>query len=113
MENASGFACGASASVGIAPASAAHSLAIAIELSLKAYLMKAGYADDWNRVHIRHDLEKALALATEAGLYGLPLELPDITAILSPAYSHHELDALFRVGASPLDRKSTRLNYSH
>src|SRR3546814_19541087 len=31
MENASGFACGASASVGIAPASAAHSLAIAIE----------------------------------------------------------------------------------
>src|SRR3546814_15155532 len=75
MENASGFACGASASVGIAPASAAHSLAIAIELSLKAYLMKAGYADDWNRVHIRHDLEKALALATEAGLSGLPLEL--------------------------------------
>src|SRR3546814_8631841 len=84
MENATGFARGASASVGIAPASAAHSLAIAIELSLKAYLMKAGYADDWNRVHIRHDLEKALALATEAGLSGLPLELPDLTAILSP-----------------------------
>ena len=103
MENATGFARGASASVGIAPASAAHSLAIAIELSLKAYLMKAGYADDWNRVHIRHDLEKALALATEAGLSGLPLELPDLTAILSPAYSHHEIDALFRVGASPFD----------
>jgi len=103
MKNATGFARGAARSVRIAPASAAHSLAIAIELSLKAFLMKAGYADDWNRVHIRHDLEKALALATEAGLSGLPLELPDLTAILSPAYSHHEIDALFRVGASPFD----------
>lgn len=103
MENATGFACGASASVGIAPASAAHSLAIAIELSLKAFLMRAGYADDWNRVHIGHDLEKALALAMEAGLSGLPLELPGIIAILSPAYRRHEIDALFRVGASPFD----------
>ncbi|WRD78603.1 hypothetical protein QQ987_18995 (plasmid) [Sphingobium baderi] len=103
MENATGFARGASASVGISPASAAHSLAIAIELSLKAFLMKAGYADDWNRVHIRHDLEKALALATEAGLSGLPLGLPHLTAILSPAYRRHEIDALFRAGALPFD----------
>jgi len=65
--------------------------------------MKAGYADDWNRVQIRHDLEKALALAAEAGLSGLPLELPDLTAILSPAYRRHEIDALFRAGASPFD----------
>lgn len=103
MENATGFARGAAGSVAITPARAAHSLAIAIELGLKAFLMKVGYADDWNRVHIRHDLEKALALAIEAGLSCLPLELPDLTAILSPAYRRHEIDALFRAGASPFD----------
>ena len=103
MENATGFARGAAGSVAISPASAAHSLAIAIELGLKAFLMKAGYADDWNRVHIRHDLEKALALAMEAGLSGLPPELPDLTTILSPAYRRHEIDALFRGGASTFD----------
>lgn len=103
MKNATGFARGAAGSVGIAPASAAHSLAIAIELSLKAFVMKAGYADDWNRVHIRHDLEKALALAMQAGLSGLLPELSDLIAILSPAYRRHEMDALFRGGASPFD----------
>lgn len=103
MENATGFARGAAGSVGIAPASAAHALAIAIELSLKAFLMRAGYADDWNRRHIRHDLEKVLALATEAGRSGLPLELPVLIAALSPAYRRHEIDALFRAGALPFD----------
>jgi hypothetical protein len=103
MENAVGFARSAAGGVEIAPASAAHSLATAIELGLKAFLMKAGYADDWNRVHIRHDLEKALALAMEAGLSGLPPELPELAAILSPAYRCHQIDALFRAGASPFD----------
>jgi hypothetical protein len=103
MANATGFARSAAGSVRIAPASAAHSLAIAIELGLKAFLMKAGYADDWNRVHIRHDLEKALALAMEAGLSGVPPELPDLIAILSPAYGRHQIDALFRGGASPFE----------
>ncbi|BBF72729.1 hypothetical protein [Sphingomonas bisphenolicum] len=103
MANAMGFARGAAGSVEIAAASAAHSLAIAIELGLKAFLMKVGYADDWNRVHIRHDLEKALALAMEAGLSDLPAELPELAAILSPAYRRHQIDALFRAGASPFD----------
>ena len=76
---------------------------IAIELSLKAYLMQAGYADDWNRVHIRHDLEKALALAVATGLSGFPPELPQLAAILSPAYSRHQIDAMFRGRASPFD----------
>ncbi|MEB0282260.1 hypothetical protein QN347_06925 [Sphingomonas sp. 10B4] len=103
LENATGFARGAAASLDMAPARAAHSLAIAIELGLKAYLLQAGYADDWNRIHIRHDLEKALAHATDTGLLGVPKELPDLAAILSPAYSRHQIDALFRGGVSPFD----------
>lgn len=103
MDNAASFARGAADKVRVAPAIAAHSLAIAIELSLKAYLMQAGYADDWNRVHIRHDLEKALALAVATGLSGFPPELPQLAAILSPAYSRHQIDAMFRGRASPFD----------
>ena len=39
----------------------------------------------------------------EAGLSGLPPELPELAAILSPAYRRHQIDALFRAGASPFD----------
>jgi len=113
MENATGFARGASASVGIAPASAAHSLAIAIELSLKAYLMKAGYADDWNRVHIRHDLEKALALATEAGLSGLPLELPDLTDAEAESALRKAVEAVLESGACGPMREVAELLVHH
>lgn len=70
--------------MGIAPAIAAHSLAIAIELGLKAYLMQAGYADDWNWIHIRHDPEKA-RWREPPGLLDVPMELPDLAAMLSPA----------------------------
>jgi len=50
------------------PRQAAHSLAIAIELSLKSYLLHRGFSDDWNRVHIGHNLREALRCARGGGL---------------------------------------------
>lgn len=62
-------------------------LAIAIELALKAYLLQRGITDDWNRIHLRHDLLKALRCARMAGLRHLPDGLPQLTAALSPLYA--------------------------
>lgn len=62
-------------------------LAIAIELALKAYLLQRGISDDWNRIHLRHDLNKALRCARMAGLRRLPDGLPQLTAALSPLYA--------------------------
>ncbi|WP_341022577.1 hypothetical protein [Brevundimonas diminuta] len=62
-------------------------LAIAIELALKAYLLQRGITDDWNRIHLRHDLNKALRCARLAGFRRLPDGLPQLTAALSPLYA--------------------------
>lgn len=62
-------------------------LAIAIELALKAYLLQRGISDDWNRIHLRHDLNKALRCARMAGLRHLPDGLPQLTCTLSPLYA--------------------------
>lgn len=67
--------------------SRAYSLAIAIELSLKAYLLQRGIADDWNRIHLRHDLNKALRCARMAGLRDTPEGLAKLAAALSPSYA--------------------------
>jgi hypothetical protein len=67
--------------------SRSYFLAIAIELALKAYLLQRGITDDWNRIHLRHDLLKALRCARMAGLRHLPDGLPQLTAALSPLYA--------------------------
>ena len=71
------------------PEISCHSLAIAIELSLKAYLLHRGVSDDWNRVHIAHDLWLALACARRAGLRQIPQGLPSLASSLTPFYEHH------------------------
>ena len=67
--------------------SRSYFLAIAIELALKAYLLQRGITDDWNRIHLRHDLNKALRCARMAGLHHLPDGLPQLVAALSPLYA--------------------------
>jgi HEPN domain-containing protein len=64
---------------------ALHQLAIAIELLLKSYLLRSVTDDDWNRVHIRHDLDKAARYAANAGLV-LPPNLRDVIRLLHPHF---------------------------
>lgn len=61
--------------------------AIAIELGLKAYLLHRGFSDDWNRIHLRHDLMKALRCARLAGLRDVPDGLVELAAVLGPLYA--------------------------
>ncbi|MEJ6789121.1 hypothetical protein BrevBR_06180 [Brevundimonas sp. BR2-1] len=68
-------------------ASSAYATAIAIELGLKAYLLHRGFSDDWNRIHLRHDLKKALRCARLAGLRDLPVGLAELAAVLGPLYA--------------------------
>jgi len=67
--------------------SRSYFLAIAIELALKAYLLQRGITDDWNRIHLRHDLNKALRCARMAGLRYLPDGLPQLISTLGPLYA--------------------------
>ena len=67
--------------------SRAYSLAIAIELALKAYLVQRGITDHWNRIHLRHDLNKALRCARMAGLRAVPEGLRELSGALSPFYA--------------------------
>lgn len=69
----------------------AYTSAIAIELGLKAYLLHRGFSDDWNRIHLRHDLEKALRCARLAGLRDLPVGLAELAAVLGPLYASGDL----------------------
>jgi hypothetical protein len=68
-----------------------YSVAIAIDLSLEAYLPHRGVSDDWNRTHIGHDLRKALAWAEYAGFYLAPSGLADLAAGLTPYYERHAI----------------------
>jgi hypothetical protein len=92
--NARGFYAAALAGQDRFPGQAAHFLAIAIELSLKSYLLHRGFSDDWNRIHIGHDLVKALSCACRAGFHDVPSDLPGVIALLSPAYLHHAFHKL-------------------
>ena len=69
----------------------AYASAIAVELGLKAYLLHRGFSDDWNRIHLRHDLKKALRCARLAGLRGVPDELTELAAILGALYTSGDL----------------------
>lgn len=72
-------------------ARSAYASAIAIELGLKAYLLHRGFSDDWNRIHLRHDLKKALRCARLAGLRDLPVGLAELAAVLGPHYVSGDL----------------------
>lgn len=67
--------------------SRAYTMAIAIELALKAYLLHRGISDDLNRIYLRHDLNKALRCARMAGLRDMPEGLRELTGALSPFYA--------------------------
>ncbi|MBA1375934.1 hypothetical protein [Sphingomonas ursincola] len=64
---------------------ALHSIAIAIELGLKSYLLNAATTDAWNRAHIGHDLDKAITYAERAGL-DPPSGLRDVARVLHPHF---------------------------
>ncbi len=89
--NAAGFHEAALAGLDRHPEATRYFLAIAIELALKAYLLHRGISDDWNRVHIRHDLLKALKCVRRAGFDGAPVKLPALAALLSPYYQAHAI----------------------
>ena len=91
IRNAERFWHGADELVPRFPDGARHFLAIAIELALKAYLLHRGISDDWNRIHVRHDLCKALRSAKRAGFDGAPPELAKIAAALNPYYKTHSI----------------------
>lgn len=77
----------------------AYYLAIAIELGLKAYLLHRGITDQWNRIHLRHDLTKALKCVRRAGLKDVPEGMRELAGVLSPLYA---TGALSRGVARPL-----------
>lgn len=70
----------------VAAQSAYHS-AIAIELGLKAYLLHRGLSDDWNRIHLRHDLTKALRCVRMLGFREVPDGIAELAAVLGPLYA--------------------------
>lgn len=92
--NAAGFHEAAEAAQDRHPEVTRYFLAIAIELALKAYLLDRGISDDWNRIHIRHDLIKALKCARRAGFNGSPAGLPALAVFLSPYFEVHAISAM-------------------
>ena len=74
-------------------------LAIAIELGLKAYLLNRGITDQWNRVHLSHDLIKAVKCVRRAGLKDIPDGISELADLLGPLYAS---GALSRGLASPV-----------
>jgi hypothetical protein len=92
--NAAGFHEAAVAALDRHPETTRYFLAIAIELALKAHLLHRGIGDDWNRVHIRHDLIKALKCARLAGFDGAPAELLALAALLGPYYQVHAITVM-------------------
>lgn len=60
--------------------------AYAVEFALKSYLLHVGFADDWNRINIGLDLEKALSYANDAGLGHAP---SDLRRLVGPLGRYH------------------------
>ncbi len=89
--NAIGFHQAAEIALPRYPELTRYFLAIAIELSLKAHLLHRGITDDWCRVHLRHDLVKALRSVRRAGFSNMPTALPELAALLSPDYRVHAM----------------------
>lgn len=92
--NAAGFHEAAEAALPRHPEATRYFLAIAIELALKAHLLHRGIRDDWNRIHLRHDLSKALRFARRAGFNGAPAALTELAALLGPYYQVHAISQM-------------------
>lgn len=89
FRNATGFYRSAASARAVSQDLAFYSLAIAIELSLKAHLLHVGVSDDWNRVHIGHDLRLALGCSRRAGFHKEPEGLSVLVADLTPLYKRY------------------------
>lgn len=105
--NADGFYRAATGAPPGFPEIGFHSLAIAIELSLKAYLLHRGVGDDWNRIHIGHDLRLALACARRAGLRQVSDGVSDLAASLTLFYEQHAFSRSMTAAAVPLTLPQT------
>ena len=113
LRNARTFHAMAWTAPNLSGARSAYASAIAIELGLKAYLLHRGFSDDWNRIHLRHDLKKALRCARLAGLRDLPLGLAELAAVLGPLYASGDLrsgavEPELTVSPEPADRVISR-----
>jgi len=71
---------------GTPPSIVVHSSAYATEFALKSLLLRAGYADDWNRRHIGLNLNRAMAHAIGCGL---PPQPPEVSRLLAPLSRYH------------------------
>ena len=91
LRNAEGFFHGTDELLPLFPDNALHFMAIATELALKAYLLGRGISDDWNRIHVRHDLSNALKCAIRAGFKESSPRLAEVAAVLSPYYKSHSI----------------------
>jgi hypothetical protein len=70
---------------GTPPSIVVNGAAYAAEFALKSLLLRAGYADDWNRRHIGLNLNRALAHAIGCGLP----QLPGVIRLLAPLSRYH------------------------
>jgi hypothetical protein len=68
------------------PSIIVNSAAYAVEFALKSLLLRSGYSDDWNRLRIGLDLNRALAHAMGSGL---PPQPPDVSRLLVPLSRYH------------------------
>ena len=63
---------------------ALHQAGSIAKLALCAHLLDIGFPDDWNAVHIRQDIAKALAYANATGLGHDSPDMTRLAVILSP-----------------------------
>lgn len=94
LRNAAGFHQSAEAALPRHPEATPYFLAIAIELALKAYLLDREISDDWNRVHLRHDLAKTLRFARRADFESAPAGVAELVALLGPDYQVHGISRM-------------------
>lgn len=90
-KNAYGFYRAANANQLRFPNNALYPLAIAIELSLNAYLFHRSVSADRNRTYIRHELRKAVTYAENAGSRLTPGGLADVASSVAFYYERHAL----------------------
>jgi len=83
-------------------------VAIAVELALKAYLLHLGTSDEWKRVHLRHNLSKALRCARMAGLENIPEGISELAEVLGPPYASGALSRDLACPALPISMDADR-----
>jgi hypothetical protein len=86
---------------------------LAIELGLKVYLLHRGITDQWNRIHIRHDLTNALRCAPMAGLKDIPEGISQMAEGLSPLYASGALSKGEREPSWPMTSEAAAPTIQH